>query len=168
MKELTFKGFLKSYLAELSCCSSYAPTKLCKEVKSNLRLAEPLVLYIKLSYDENYQKKVNSQIINELLSELSGYEDIEFALMNELLPYKFQRIYDSYIVKKNRKKHENQIKLLIFKKIKQAQKEKNISNYRIYTDLKLNIGNINDFLTNGNINKLSLDTARKILTYVSA
>lgn len=92
MKELTFKGFLKSYLAELSCCNSSAPTKPCKEVKSNLRLAEPLVLYIKLGYDDNYktgagkptvltvggrqQKEVNSQIINELLSELSEYEDM--------------------------------------------------------------------------------------------
>lgn len=45
------------------------------------------------------------------------------------------------------------------KKIKQMQQDKHISNYRIYTDLKLNAGNINDYLTNGRADKLSLKTA---------
>ena len=52
-------------------------------------------------------------------------------------------------------------------RIRKCQKEKHISNYRIYTDLHLNHGNINDYLTNGNVSKLSLATAQKILDYVS-
>lgn len=39
------------------------------------------------------------------------------------------------------------------------QQDKHISNYRIYTDLKLNAGNINDYLTNDRADKLSLKTA---------
>lgn len=59
----------------------------------------------------------------------------------------------------NKKKREDRTKLLMLKKIKQMQQDKHISNYRIYTDLKLNAGNINDYLTNGRADKLSLKTA---------
>ena len=48
------------------------------------------------------------------------------------------------------------------------QKEKNISNYRIYKDLELNPGNINAYLKHGDPSKLSLATARKTLDYLEA
>lgn len=166
MKTLTFKGFLKSYLIELSFCNSSAVTKLCKEVSSNLRLAEPLTLFIKMTCTKEQINKINSSIINSLLKELSDVYDVEKALQNNLLSDNFQKVYNSYIVVLNKKKREEKSKLLMLKKIKQVQQDKHISNYRIYTDLKLNAGNINDYLTNGKVDKLSLQTAEKILNYV--
>lgn len=71
----------------------------------------------------------------------------------------FKYTYNSYLVLANKKKREDRTKLLMLKKIKQMQQDKHISNYRIYTDLKLNAGNINDYLTNGRADKLSLKTA---------
>lgn len=166
MKPLTFKGFLKSYLTELSSCNSSAVTKLCKEVSSNLRLAEPLALYIKMTCGKEQINKINNKILNNLLNELSDISDVEKALQNNLLSSDFQKVYNSYTVLKNKKKREEQTKLLMLKKIKQMQQDKHITNYRIYTDLKLNAGNINDYLTNGKVDKLSLNTAEKILDYV--
>ncbi len=45
------------------------------------------------------------------------------------------------------------------------KKLKNISNYRINTNLGLNHGNINAWLKNGECDKLSLETAGKVLRY---
>lgn len=163
---LTFKGFLKSYLVELSFCNSSAVTKLCKEVNSNLRLAEPLSLYIKMTCKEEQINKINNGIVKELLKELANISDVEKASQNNLLSDNFQKVYNSYVVILNRKKREERTKLLMLKKIKQMQQDKHISNYRIYTDLKLNPGNINEYLTNGKADKLSLQTAEKILNYV--
>jgi len=62
--------------------------------------------------------------------------------------------------------NELHTKTLVLKKIRTIQQQKQISNYRIYTDLKMNQGNVNDFLTNGNVSKLSLSSVEKIFDYV--
>jgi hypothetical protein len=51
------------------------------------------------------------------------------------------------------------------RKVNDYKKLKNITNYRIYTDLKLNHGNINSWLKNGDCDKVSLETARRVLKY---
>lgn len=153
-------------MVELSFCNSSAVTKLCKEVNSNSRLAEPLSLYIKMTCKEDQINKINNGILQELLNELVNISDVEKAFQNNLLSDNFQKVYNSYIVILNRKKREERTKLLMLKKIKKMQQDKHISNYRIYTDLKLNPGNINEYLTNGKADKLSLQTAEKILNYV--
>lgn len=57
-------------------------------------------------------------------------------------------------------------KELVRKKVKRLQTSGNISNYRIYADLGLNPGNINAWLKLGECGKVSLNTARKVLSYV--
>lgn len=115
---------------------------------------------------EDQINKINNGILQELLNELVNISDVEKAFQNNLLSDNFQKVYNSYIVILNRKKREERTKLLMLKKIKKMQQDKHISNYRIYTDLKLNPGNINEYLTNGKADKLSLQTAEKILNYV--
>ena len=51
-------------------------------------------------------------------------------------------------------------------KILRLQKAKQITNYRIYTDLKLNPGNTNAWLKHGSHEKISLNNARSILRYM--
>lgn len=166
MKQLTFKGFLKNYLIELSKCESSSINKLCEEVNSNLRLLEPLVLYIKITTTLEQQKRIKNELVNDKLCELYNISDVEKALKNNLLSDDFQKVYNSYLVKTKKKENDNRIKQLLLQKIKQIQKEKHISNYRIYTDLRLNQGNINDYLKNENVDRLSLDTANRIFEYV--
>ena len=167
MKPLTFKGFLKDYLTELSLCGSSSVRKLEKEVDGNLRLLEPLVLYVKITLDDKQRLRLKSQRIVRELKELETVSDVDKALEHNLLSDNYQKIYNSYLYKANRIKNEEHTKRLMLMRIREMQKSKCISNYRIYTDLHLNPGNINDYLTNGNVAKLSLKTAEKIFDYVS-
>ena len=48
----------------------------------------------------------------------------------------------------------------------QLQKNRSCSNYRIYTDLKLNPGNVNCWLKHGDSDKVSYQTAKRIVDYV--
>ena len=52
-------------------------------------------------------------------------------------------------------------------RILRLQKERNVTNYRLYTDLKMNPGNLNAWLKHGDGNKISLDRARDVLRYLS-
>lgn len=166
MKQLTFKGFLKSYLTELSLCESSSITKLCKELDDNFRLLEPLTLYIKMTSTSEQQLKIKNEAVNDALYSLLNINDVELALKNNLLSDNYQKVYNSYLVKARKKEREDYTKRLMLIRIKEQQKKKHITNYRIYTDLKLNQGNINDYLANENVDKLSLNTASKILDYV--
>ncbi|WP_294835931.1 hypothetical protein [uncultured Eubacterium sp.] len=168
MKQLTFVGFLKSYLCELSLCESSSITKLCKEADHNLRLIEPLTLFIKMTKNEEQQNKIKCDLVKEELNQLQNINNVELALKNKLLSTDYQKVYNSYLVKIKKKEKDNRTKKLMLARIKELQEKNNISNYRIYTDLKLNQGNINDYLANENVNKLSVATAKKILDYVSA
>ena len=51
-------------------------------------------------------------------------------------------------------------------KVKRLQEKKGAANYRIYTDLRLNLGNLNTWLKHGDSDKVSLETARRTLRYV--
>jgi len=166
MSALTFKGFLKRYLSDLSLTKTYSPFKLEKELNENLRLLEPLVLYIKLTMKSEQIDKFRDSRLIAALFEFEKIEDIEETLENKLLREPYQKVYNSYLVKKKRMDNELHTKTLLLKKIRTIQQQKQISNYRIYTDLKMNQGNVNDFLTNGNVSKLSLSSVEKIFDYV--
>lgn len=167
MKPLTFKGFLKAYLCELSLCGSLSIRKLEKEVDSNLRLLEPLVLYAKITLTKEQLSRLKNKRVQSALKVLENHSDVEQALQNKKLPEAYQKVYNSYLVRTNRIKNEEHTKMLMLPRIKEMQQKKHITNYRIYTDLHLNPGNVNDFLTNGNASKLSLKTAEMIFEYVS-
>lgn len=166
MKPLTFTGFLRKYLLDLSLTRTCSVRKLEKEVDRNLRLLEPLALYAKLTMNETQLSKLKNPRLLSALNNLHSVNDIEKALKNKQLSSDFQKVYTSYLVKKGRLDTEAHTKELMLSKIKSLQQQKKISNYRIYTDLKMNHGNVNDFLTNGNVSKLSLTSAEKIFNYV--
>ena len=58
------------------------------------------------------------------------------------------------------------MKEAIRKKVLQMMQDGTCTNYRIYTDLKLNPGNVNSWLKNGDSNKASCRNAERILNYV--
>lgn len=165
MRQLTLKSFLKRYLKDLSLTHTSSIRQLDKEIDSNIRLLEPLVLYSKITLNEEQTYKLNNVALVQELKNMTDICNVEEALKNHSLSNNYQKIYNSYLVRINKTNNENYTKSLMYKKIKELQKTKHISNYRIYTDLHLNKGNTNDFLKNGNTSKLSLQVAEVILEY---
>ena len=162
MRKLTFKGFLEQYLTELSYDEACAISKLEKELAGNLRLREPMALYVSL-YKAEYRAK--SSKLAEALDYLSEY-DVMQALQKHLLKNEFNKVYVAYLNRVNNFTNEADTKQKIRLRVLEEQAKRKISNYAIYNALGLNPGNINDYLKNGNASKLSLETAYSIYDYV--
>lgn len=82
------------------------------------------------------------------------------------LPNEYHKVWRSYLSQKNRGQADDHTKELMRQKVKRLQAKHGVSNYRIYTDLRLNPGNLNAWLKHGHSDKVSLDTARRTLRYV--
>lgn len=174
MRELTFKGFLKKYLNELSYCHSNSFYKLSKEAESqNPRLREPLLIYANLSlekdkllrilsyykwFQKDYDYFKNYQKSNLLIDDLTNDESD--------IPIDYKKVYKTYINLRDYTVHDMYTKELMWNKIAKLKSEKSISNYRLYTDLNLNHGNLNDFVKNKRFSKLSLVNTKKVLNYL--
>lgn len=169
MRELTFQGFLKNYIKKLSISNSLDFNKLVLEIQKNPRIKEPLYLYSVVSNKQTRLKQLlesnvdyinfKHMIINHNLYDL--LDSNKSSLKNEYI-----KVWKSYISKRNKLQSTNHTKQLILNKVIEYKELKNISNYRIYTDLNLNHGNINAWLKHGECDKVSLDTARKVLKYI--
>ena len=175
MRELTFKGFLKQYVYSLSSLETYGLYKLAHEAAtSNPRLREPLFLYALFSdkSDVLLQATKDLNLRNEYADLLKRYSknSMEKALVNNSpeLPERYLRVYISYTRLMMRKNNKTHMKNLMYQRIRSLQEEKKVSNYRLYTDLKLNPSNINSFLKTGNPRKVSQDTADKMMSYLEA
>lgn len=169
MRELTFQGFLKNYIKELSISNSLDSNKLVLEIQKNPRLKEPLYLYSIVSNRQSRLKQLleNNVDYNNLLRMLINHNLYDLLDSNKSnLGNEYMKVWKSYLSKRNKPQSINHTKGLILNKVNENKKLKNISNYRIYTDLKLNHGNINAWLKNGECDKVSLETARKVLKYV--
>ena len=172
MRELTFKGFLSSYIKQLSLNDTVDLKTLAREaITDNPRLKAPLLLYA-VEYEkihllkEKIPKGENAAEIIHMLDALSE-QNVRDELENGKLPEEYQKVWNSYLVRKNAPKRDGDLKDKMRDKILALQQQKNCTNYRIYTDLKLNPGNINSWLKNGNSAKVSFKTAEKILDYVA-
>ena len=173
MRELTFRGFLTRYVKELSKAKTNSLYKLAEEASSdNARLREPLLLFafysgkqtvlLQATKDQNlfaeYQEMV-SLYTADLMTQM--FEDNASVLPNE-----YHKVWRSFQSQKNRVQSDDHTKELIRLKVKRLQERCGVSNYRIYTDLNLNPGNVNAWLKHGVADKVSLDTARRTLRYV--
>ncbi len=175
MRELTFAGFLRRYVRELSMSGTNSVSKLAREAaKYNYRLREPLLLYALFS---DNSALLRSSIDNEALLEQFDaiFDQYTKAQMLQALKEndpslsaEYRKVWRSYLAQKNRRETDAQTKELIRQRILSMQKEKGVSNYRIYKTLGLNPGNINDWLKNGAGEKVSLTTARKAFEYVQS
>lgn len=162
MRETTFKGFLKLYLRELSIENTNSIYKLAKEAETvNPRLRGPLFLYA--SETGKLDRLMNAAKGTGLYDEYLRIID-----MNGNLPYDYTKVVNSFQSISKRKTSEDELKNIIRDKVLDAQRNNNISNYRIYKNLNLNPGNINSWLKNNDSSKVGLKTAKRVLEYVSA
>ena len=173
MSVLTFCGYLKRYVRRLSFSNTNSLYKLAAEAASkNPRLREPLFLYALFFGKEKVLLAAakSPELHEKYAAILERYDQqrMEQSLQNgdPLLPYEYAKVYRSYLCKKDRSKNEAHSKSLMREKIIKLQCEKNVTNYRIYTDLCLNPGNMNAFLKHGNCSKVSRETARKTVFYL--
>ena len=175
MRELTFKGFLKQYVYSMSSSKTYSLYKLVNEAATiNPRLREPLFLYA-LFEDKGkvlLQATKDTRLKEEYSNLLKNYDksSMKTALANNSpeLHERYLKVYVSYTRLMMRKDNNKHIKELLHTRIRQLQENKGISNYRLYTDLKLNPSNVNTFLKTGNPRKVSQSTADKLLSYLES
>lgn len=173
MRELTFKGFLAQYVRQLSEQNTNSLYKLAEEACStNPRLREPLFLYALYAQkmDVLLRAVKTPSLHSEYLQMATQYTaDGMTELLqqsSEKLPFEYQKVWRSYCSQRNKGLADNHTKELMRQKVKRLQEKNGVTNYRIYTDLKLNPGNLNAWLKYGNSKKVSLETARTTLRYV--
>lgn len=173
MRELTFKGFLAQYVKRLSTGETGSLVKLAAEAGSdNPRLREPLLLYALFAGKQDALLKAtkDAALCEQYADLLSRYTagEMEEALRqaSPLLPAEYHKVWQSYQSRKNKMQADNHTKELMRNKVRRLQEKTGVTNYRIYTDLNLNPGNLNAWLKHGSGEKVSLDVARKALRYV--
>lgn len=173
MRELTFSGFLHKYVRDLSEQNTLNLYKLTAETASkNPRMREPLLLYALFADKSDVLLRVakDKKLHAEYDDVLNQFDKQQMAsalqAQSKKLPAGYLKVWKSYLSEKNRNITDNQTKALMCNKISRLQNEKQVTNYRLYTDLKLNHGNLNAYLKHGDCSKLSLDTTRKVLQYL--
>lgn len=173
MRELTFKGFLARYVRQLSEQNTNSLYKLAEEACStNPRLRELLFLYALYTQKMDVLlRAAKTPSLNLEYRQMSAQytADTMTELLqqgSEKLPVEYQKVWRSYCSQKNKGLADNHTKELMRQKVKRLQEKNGVSNYRIYTDLKLNPGNLNAWLKHGDSEKVSLETARTTLRYV--
>ena len=175
MRELTFRGYLTQYVKQLSKHSSTDMASLAAEAaEENPRLREPLTLYALFSGKQHTFLKTaeKTEALRRYAALLQRYTAEEVLILlscsSPELSDAFHKVWHSYQTRKNRTAADDHSKSLMRSRILTLQGENRISNYRIYTDLNLNPGNVNAWLKHGAAGKISLDNARRVLQYVSA
>jgi len=143
------------------------------EVPDNYRLTEPLVLYtLSVNKCDCFLRTAKDP---HLLSAFRAVEEMSWDDVLSLLKCEdkrltneFHKVYRSYKSIRDKQKHVNHTKSLVLNRIRELQNKKNVTTYRLYTDLGLNHGNVHAYIKNGDVSKVSLEVAENILTYLEA
>ncbi len=175
MKLKTFKSFLVDYVKDMNPERSLSLFKNEKYVLNDKRLLNVYSFYV--LFNSNVEKTLLSK--KEKLPELydmyrlykEKYKGFTYGNLSKKVDMldgfdELKQLYNSY---KNLVVNRNLLlKKLYHNRITNIKKEKSITNYRIYTDLKLNHGNTNDYLKNEKYEKLSINKVKSILEYVTS
>lgn len=171
MRMLTLKGFLTQYVKGLSKSNTLNMNMLAAEAEGgNYRLCAPLVLYAVSSgkIDHLLRSLGSSSVADEMRRRLREFSEgpLDQMLASEAIPRDYKKVWDAFHVEKNAPDREKALKEAIRKKVLQQIRAGKCTNYRIYTDLKLNPGNINCWLKYGDSSKVSYRNAERIMNYV--
>lgn len=173
MKPQKFINFLARYAKSMTSKSSLSLNHAEEEALTNERFLSLFTLYLlfdrpkastleraRYGYPvlwERYQQvwttysKLNLEDLDEEVKQLDVFDEL-------------RKTYTSY--QRLVLQMKNQEKMRLTRAIKNHLKEKKITVYRIYKDLHLNPGNVNDFFKNDHYEKLSLQSLQKIFSYV--
>lgn len=169
---LTFKGFLRGYLRELSGERTDSLHALCALSASEApRLAEPLFLFALSQGKENYLARLSRGTWMEaeygkLAALASGETDAE-AFAADSAPERYRNVVRAYRARKDSALADRRVNSLMREKTISALQESKITYYRLCKDLDLNMGNVYAYLGKGDTSKVSRDTARRIMEYAT-
>ena len=165
---------MKQYVAELSGVQTASIHKLADCLNENPRLKEPLFLYA-LAYDKVdllLHYTANSTVVAEYERLSNRYLLAKMLLLLEKqspeLPEGYLKVWRSYCSVRDAALADNDTKELIHRRVLELQQKKKLTNYRLYTDLRLNPGNVNAWLKHNDSSKMSLDCARQIYKYAKS
>ncbi len=169
---LTFLGFLRQYVKELSGESTLSIKRLAACCSSSPKLREPLFLYAIFSGQLQTLRNVLQAEPNEPLHQLcDSFGDIVTLEMlqqkNEILPERMCRVWASYVSVRDRAATENHLKELICQKVLSSLSSKRVSVYQVCKDLKLSQSNVSRWLNHGNPNAISYENAERVLDYLA-
>ena len=174
MRKLTFEGFLKQYVAELAGVQTASVHKLADCMTENPRLKGSLFLYA-LTFnkvDLLLRHTATSAVAAEYEQLSNRYSLAQMLLLLENqsheLPEGYLKVWRSYCSVRDAVLADNDTKELIHRRVLELQEKKKLTNYRLYTDLKLNPGNVNAWLKHNDSSKMSLDCARQIYKYAKS
>jgi len=174
MRRLSFRGFLSQYIRALSATDTNNIRILANKVCENHRLVEPLILFAMANKKTDYLKRVaHDTVLCEVLAHTPtglSWGEVQNALADcdPSFSTGFHKVYSSYISVRDRVQSNNHTKKLMHSRILDLKNKKQISNYRLYTDLKINHGNLNSYLKHGDVSKVGLNTAEKVLQYLTS
>ncbi|MBQ7161753.1 MAG: hypothetical protein IJR90_08605 [Clostridia bacterium] len=159
------------YVKELSASGTLSIRSLAAEAEAgNHRLSAPLALYAAVSGKGALLSRSlgRSSAADEMrrIRVFFMSNDPERILNEGNAPRDCLKVWEAFLTAKNAAVRDKDLKEAIRKKVIQLKKCGNCSNYRIYTDLKLNPGNVNSWLKNGDGRKISCKNAELILDYV--
>lgn len=170
MRKLSLKSYLEKQMVTLSGLNSKSLYRFSALSENNARLKNTVVLYLMLFVKEDLKQHLLNKYpyLRSGCEKLDGItqDNVESFLADDTLS-EYRTIYENYLNTIGAHDNENRIKQMMYQRIVLLQKKKGISNYAVYKALKLNPGNANAFLKNGDVSKLSLDTVRRILGFVN-
>jgi hypothetical protein len=175
MRQLTFGGFLDSYVRYLSGESTLALARLVALLPSEPRLAEPLLLWATVTGRSERLARLlagNEELLAELrqlvlLWEAGRLEDA-LSLADSRLRPEYAKAWRSYVTRRDAAARDSRLKLEARERILALESEKNVSRYRMAKDLGLNPGNLHAFLSQGDPKKLALAKAYQLVEYLEA
>ena len=155
MRKLTFEGFLKQYVAELSGVQTASVHKLADCMAENPRLKEPLFLYA-LTFDKVdllIRYTANSAVAAEYEQLSNRYSLAQMRLILEKqspeLPEGYLKVWRSYCSVRDAVLADNDTKELIHRRVLELQ-------------------HVNAWLKHNDSSKMSLDCARQIYKYAKS
>ncbi len=175
MRRLTFAGYLKSYVPYLADSDSLALSRLWERTASHPRATEPLLLLASvtgrsgaLTSHVRAEPALAAEL--DLLAELANTGTLESALANEdpRLRPEYLKAWRSYVVRRDAHLRDADLKRLARQRALELEQRRDVTRYRVAKDLGLNPGNLHAFLTLGNVTKLSLEHAYKLVEYLGA
>ncbi len=175
MRRLTFAGFLESYVRHLAGLDTLDLSRLARAMRSEPRLAEPLLLYAAKSGRAEKLSGLlgaSDDLRDELhtLVELERSDRLESVLAAEdpRLRPEYAKVWRSYVARRDAPARDAELKLRARERVLALEKTKGVTRYRMAKDLGLNPGNLHAFLAQGNPSKLSLARVYELVEYLKA
>ena len=175
MRQLTWAGYLKTYVPYLADTRSQAMSRLAEQARMRPRATEPLLLLAATTgraqeLSRHIQDRPNLLAELRLLDELVREDQLEAALANEdsRLRPEYAKTWRSFVVRRDTVRRDARLKQVARDRVLALETSREVTRYRMAKDLGLNPGNLHAFLSQGNLSKLSLARAYQLVDYLEA